>query len=59
MTEGSLHGVHIDGVTDSSLDGVAARQLVDNVSIWGYRNILLIYSSILKTNSSPFILDLT
>lgn len=54
MTEGSLHGVQIDRVADNSLDGVAARQLVDNVSVWGYRNILLIFSSMLKTNSSPF-----
>lgn len=59
MTEGSLHCVQIDGVTDSSLDGVAARQLVDNVSVWGYRNILLISSSILRQIFPLFILDLT
>lgn len=54
MTQGPLHGVQIDRVADNSLDGVTARQLVDNVSVWRYRNILLMSSSILKTNSSSF-----
>lgn len=54
MTQGLLHGVQIDRVADNSLDRVAARQLVDNVSVWRYRNISLISSSILKTNPSSF-----